>query len=197
MTLTGRDKKALIALGVAVALIVALKFWLDRRTAVVEAPRPVMSIPLAEKRLARVRQLAAIAPAREQALKKANAELATREKGILKAATAAQAQERLLQIVRRVATSQNPPVEIKGSELGTARAISPDYGETTVSISFECHMEQLVSLLADFTAQPEILSPAELRMNMGNQKQKTVMVRLTVAGVVPRALVPERKAAAL
>ena len=195
MTLTDRDKKALVALGVAVVVMVALKLWLDRSPRV-EAARPVMSIPLVEKRLARLRQLAAMAPAREQALKQATAELAAREKGILKAATAAQAQEHLLQIVRRVAKSQSPPVEIKSSELGSARAISADYGETAVSINFECRIEQLVSLLADFTAQPEILSSSELRVSTGDQRQKTVMVRMTVAGLVPRALVPERKVAA-
>ena len=195
MTLTDRDKKALVALGVAVVVMVALKLWLDRSPRA-EAARPVMSIPLVEKRLARLRQLAAMAPAREQALKQATAELAAREKGILKAATAAQAQEHLLQIVRRVAKSQSPPVEIKSSELGSARAISADYGETAVSINFECRIEQLVSLLADFTAQPEILSSSELRVSTGDQKQKTVMVRMTVAGLVPRALVPERKVAA-
>ena len=195
MTLTDRDKKALVALGVAVVVMVVLKLWLDRGPRV-ETARPVMSIPLVEKRLARLRQLAAMAPAREQALKQATAELAAREKGILKAATAAQAQEHLLQIVRRVAKSQSPPVEIKNSELGAARAISADYGETAVSINFECRIEQLVSLLADFTAQPEILSSSELRVSTGDQRQKTVMVRMTVAGLVPRALVPERKVAA-
>jgi hypothetical protein len=139
-------------LAVAVVVIVPLKLWLDRSPRM-EAARPVLSIPMAEKRLARLRQLAAAAPARQRALKAADAELARRENGILKAATAAQAQEQLLQIVRRVAKSQMPPVEIKNSELGTARAISEDYGETTVTIHFECRIEQLVSLLADLTAQ--------------------------------------------
>jgi len=50
-----------------------------------------------------------------------------------------------------------------------------------------------VNLLADLTAQPELVAPADLRISAGDRRRKTMQVRLTVAGVVPRALVPEKK----
>jgi hypothetical protein len=195
MTLRDRDKKALIGLGAALALILVLRFWLDRQGDA-GAPRAFSSIPQAEKRLARIRQLTTAATAREGALKRATAEVAAREKGVLQAATAPQAQAQLLQIIRRVAKLQTPPLEIRGVELGQVRPISEDYGETSVAVTLECRIEQLVNLLADFTAQPEILATSEMRLTAGDQKQKTMQARVTVCGLVPRALVPEKKGTA-
>ena len=68
-----------------------------------------------ERRLTRLRRLAAAVPAREQIDQRVSAELARREAGLISAETAAQAQAQLLQIVRRVAGAQSPPLDIKGS----------------------------------------------------------------------------------
>src|SRR5207253_1356616 len=61
MSLTTRDRRALILLGAGALLIIVLRFGIygERDTKVVAAHD---SIPLAEKRLARLRQVAATAP---------------------------------------------------------------------------------------------------------------------------------------
>ena len=60
-------------------------------------------------------------------------------------------------------------------------------------MSFEAGIEQLVNLLADLGAQPELLATSEIRIGQANGAQKLIPVRLTVSGIVPRKLIPEKK----
>lgn len=192
MTPQTRQRRALAALAAAVLLILILRLTLPDpdKPSVAAAPD---SISRSESRLNRVRQRAATLPAREQALKVLMAELAAREKGVIQADTLAQAQAQLVQIVRRLTSSQTPPIEARSVEIGQARPLSEQYGEILVPISFECRIEQLVNLLADMTAQPELIATSELRVLMASQKDKTINVRLIISGLVPRKLVPEKR----
>jgi hypothetical protein len=191
MTLQPRDRRALTILGVAVLLAVVIYFLPSGGE--VEVVRPADSLPLAEKRLARARQVAASVPAREDLLKQAMADLERREKGLIQADTAPQAQAQLLQILRRIGRAQAPPVEIKSTEIGQPKPFGQDYGEVFASISFECRIEQLLNMLADISAQPELIATSEIRILQANEKQKTIPVRLMVSGLVPKSLVPEKK----
>ena len=189
-----RDRRALILLGLTVLLVIVYVSSTSGPNvpAVVTATK-LMSIPEAELTLEKMRQSVARVPGREQALKQATAELAAREKGLIEADTANQAQEQVLQIVRKIASAQSPAVEIRSVELGQPRAFGDAYGEVTIAAVFECRMEQLVNMLADLSARPEMVATSDLRLNPANPKQKTVNVRLAVSGIVPKKLVPERK----
>jgi len=192
MTLRARDKRALAVLAAAAVVWLVLNFALPSQG----QPKAVGTtepIPAAEKRLARLRQLAAGVSGKQEVLKQVSAELAQREQGVLQAETAAQAQAQLLEVVRRSAKAQTPPIEIKTVELGQVSRLSDDYGEVQVSVSFDCRIEDLLNLVADLTRQPELLATKDLRVSAGNVKEKTMGVRLTVSGVVPRRLVPEKK----
>lgn len=193
MRLKQRDKRALMALAGAAVLVLGFEVFSggNRQPPVVGVAD---SIPTAEKRLARVRRLAAGVPGREAVLKQVTAELAQREKGVIQAETAAQAQAQLWNIVRRAGRAQSPPLEFGSVELNqqTAR-LGDDYGEVRVSAPFTCRIEDLLNFLAALTQQPEALAITELRISATDPKQKTISVRLTVAGVVPRRLVPEKK----
>jgi hypothetical protein len=62
------------------------------------------------------------------------------------------------------------------------------------SITFDCHVEQLVNFLADLGRQPELMVPSEERIAAsGPAKQKMVSARLVLAGIVPKKLIPEKK----
>jgi hypothetical protein len=61
------------------------------------------------------------------------------------------------------------------------------------TVTFECHIEQLVNFLADLSQQPELVVPSEERVTAGNPKEKVMSVRMVLAGVVARKLVPEKK----
>lgn len=195
MTITERDRRALILLGAVTALLLIVRAFTGGSQSAAPAAAPVDSIPRAEKRLERVRQLAATVPGKEVVLKQVAAELLQREKGVLVAETAPQAQAQLLQIIRRL--GKNNGIDVRGGEFGPVRAMGDNYGEVSVAVSFECQIEKLVNFLADLTAQPELLATSEIRINSANLKEKTVGVRLGLTGVVPRALVPARKGPAL
>ena len=190
MNLSVRDQRALVLLGAGLLTVLVLRFGVygDRQITVVGAND---SIPLAEKRLARLRQLAATVPARLVLVKNVTAEAARREKGVIQAPTAQQAQAHLLETIRRVGKSEH--IDVRGGEFPELRPLGDDYGEASVSVNFECRIEDLVNFLAALTKEPELLATNEVRIASANAKDKTLSVRLTLAGVVPRNLVPVKK----
>ena len=144
-----------------------------------------------EKRLARLRESAVTVPAKQQILKQVSAELAAREKGLLMADTAPQAQAQLIQILRKLAAAES--VEIRSTELLGVAPLGDAYATSSVAVQIECRIEQLVNLLASIAAQPELISTSGLRIASANPKDKSVAVRLAVSAVVPKKLVPARK----
>jgi hypothetical protein len=196
MTVTERDKRALALLAVVAVLVFGWYFLSeDDRTRVVAASTE--SIPAAEKRLQRLRQQAASVPGKEQVLATVGAELAVREKGLIQAETAAQAQAQLLQIIRRVARGQSTPIDLRNTEIGQVKPFGDKYGEVLVAVNFEAGIEQLVTFLADLTAQKELIGTSDLRIGTANPKQKTMPVRITISALVRRELIPEKKGSAL
>lgn len=195
MTVGKLEKKHIALLALAVAGVLALNFtWKS------DAPAPVVaavdSITTAEHRLGRARLIAATVPGKQEVLKKAAAELADREKGIIQADTAAQAQAQLLEIARRTARALPAPIEFGSVELGQPIANLGDaYGEVFVSVSFNTHIEDLVNYLSELSAQPELIATHDLRVTSRADKEKTIGVRLTLSGVVPRRLVPVKRGA--
>jgi len=190
VTLSSRDRRALVVLGGV--LVVTLVY----RAVSTETPEVVSttgSIPIAEQRLARLRLAAAAVPAREQQLAAVSREVAGRENGLLNVETAAQAQAQLLQIVRRLGQAQAPPLVLGAVELGPIRPLGADYGEAVISVNFVSQVHQLVNLLADLAAQPELIATEELRVGVADPKQKMLVVRLSLAGAVPRRLAPAGK----
>ncbi len=197
MTLTARDKRALAALGVALVVSLAVYFWPQNEPApaVVE---PAASVKASEKRLERVRRLAAQLPARERQLKAMQQELARWEAGLIRAETGQQAQADVVQILREIASRQTPPLEFASVDIGRIRPFGKGghYGEALVSVTFDCAIEQLVNLFADLAARPEAVVTDEIRITATRRKDKLLRVQLRVAGLVPGSLVPQRKGGA-
>jgi hypothetical protein len=191
MSMSSRDTRALVALAVCAVLGLAYRY-----STAADAPAVVKpatdNLALTEKQLAKLRDTAATVPAKEAILKKVSADLAQREQGLIAPDTAAQAQAQLIQIVRRVGALENPPVEIRGTEIGPVRPLGDAYGEVLVSVQLECRIDQLVNMLAAIPAQPELVATNDLRVMSSNAKEKTVGVRLTLSGVVPRRLIPDK-----
>jgi hypothetical protein len=196
MTITDRDKRALMILGGAVALAaVYLAVTWTPSTAPVVAAKSISSIPEAEQRLGSMRRSIARVPGKAEVLKQAQAELASRERGLIQADTANQAQAQVLDIITTIAKAQG--VEIRSKELAVPRPYGDAYGEVTVGVALECQIEQLVNMLADLSNRPELVATSDLQISAANPKQKTVTVRLRVSGIVPRRLVPEKKDSAV
>jgi hypothetical protein len=193
MKLGKRDQRALLLLAVAAAAILLFRLQSAPGPEVVEAS--VDSVDMAEKKLAKMRQLSATVPGKEALLGQARAQLAAREEGVIAAGTAQQAQAQLLQTIRALGKKEN--IDARGGEFGPVRPLGEDYGEVSVAVSFECGIDQLVNFLAALTSEKALLATSEVRVTLANPKEKTVAVRLALSGVVPRRLVPEQKGSAL
>ena len=191
MTTGTLDRKTmLMILAAAVLLVLVLRYRVMG-----DGPAPVVapaeSIPMAEQRLQRVRQLAAMVPGKEAALKEASAELSGREKGLINADTAEQAKAQLLEVIHRVATANG--IDARGLEQSSVKQLANDYGEVSVGVTFTCGIEQLVNFLAAVANEPQILATNEINVSGGSDKKKNVLVRLSLSGVVPRKLAPAKK----
>lgn len=192
MTISPRDRRALILMLATLVAWVVLRFVFPDSTAVsvVSANVSQDRTALARERLARLRATAATVPAREAAMKQSSADLAARERGIIQADTAPQAQAALLEIVRQI--GKNDMIDVHGGEFGPPKPFG-DYGLVYATITFECHIEELVNFLADLSRAPELAVPSEERIGSVNQKDKTMSVRMVMAGVVAKKLIPVKK----
>lgn len=186
--LNSRDRRALALLGAALFLTAIVYFWPAGAGDVVRPNES--SVPTAERRLARLREITATVPGKQKVVDGVLAQLKDREKGLIEAETGAQAQAQLTQVIRKLMRAQSPPMDAGQVELGTVQALGKDYGEAIVSFNTNCRIEQLVNLLADLSRQPEAIATREMRVLAADPKQKLISVRLSVSGVVPKRLVP-------
>lgn len=192
MNLSERDRRALLLLGAALAVMGAIYFWPEPTVEVVGAS--VNSVEQAAARLDRVRLEAAQLGARLEALNHTKGQLSEIEKGLLTGESSAQIQAQLLQVFRRVARAQSPALDIRQSSFGRTQAFG-DYAQVTLMANLDCRIEQLVNLIADLAAQPELLALEELHVTAANAKEKTIGVQLVVAGLANRAVAMPQAAA--
>jgi hypothetical protein len=150
------------------------------------------SIPVARQRLEILRRKAATVPAREAILKQVTAELHEREKGIVQAATAEQARAHLMDVLHTSAKANG--FDSQGaSQLPEPKALGKDYGQVSVGQNFTCGIDQLVNFLAAIANEPEILATDTIIVVPVRNKNKDITVRLTLSGVIPKNLVPQKK----
>lgn len=190
MTLTARDRRALMLLGAAAAVFGLIGFWPEESGAV---PAAAMTPTEAQTRLASLRRIAAGLEERRKVRDEVMKQLEAREKGLIEAETMAQAQARMLQTVRRVLNAQAPPVTFRASEFGPPKPVGEHYALTTVTFTLECGIEQIVNLLADLGSQPELIAVQEMSFSPATNAQKNVPLRLTVGALAPRKLLEEGK----
>ncbi len=187
------DRRSAFALAgaLAVFLLIRFVFFGDNSTTAIAATE---TIPATERRLEKVRQIAATVPGKEELLKQAQTELTEREQGVLKADTEAQADAQLLEIVQGIARANN--IDARGMQEFGREAVSEDYGEIWTSVSFGCSIEQLVNFLTALGNQPQILATYDIHVTGGNDRKKAIQVHLSVSAIVARKLIPKRGTAA-
>jgi hypothetical protein len=189
-----RDRRLLMVWLGVMMLGALVYYWPEPSVETGAGEASVDQLELAQKRRLRLQQMVATAPAKQDVLKSVRADIAEREKGLIVADTAAQAQAQLVQVLRQVGRQQTPPLELRGTEGGIVAPLGDDYGMVATTVALDCPVEALVNYLTDLTRQKEILSTQEIRVGATASKQKILSVRLTVSGVVPRRLAPEKKA---
>jgi hypothetical protein len=196
--LSERDRRALSLMAVALLLAALVNYWPDATTTATTGETATTDqLDLVQRRRLRLQQMVATVPGKQDLLKRVRADVSEREKGLIVADTAAQAQAQLVQVLRQVGRQQNPPIELRGTEGGAVAALGDAYGQVTTTVVLDCPVEALVNYLTDLTRQKELLATQEIRVGATASKQKILNVRLTVSGVVPKRLVPEKKAGRL
>ena len=190
MNLSKRDRTALMLLGGAVGIYLLLQFVVLRDNNAPDSAAVSMSTDQLRQRVARLRQIAASLPVREALLKQTDADLAERERGVIQAATAAEAQSEVVQTAQRIGKANE--IDVHSGDFPAPRAFG-DYAIVYTNISFDCHIEQLLNFLADLTREPQLIVPSEERITATNPKDKTMTVRMLLAGVVAKKLLPEKK----
>ncbi len=191
MTTGTMNRRTVLILVAGVLAVLVLRFVVmgDKTSPQVVAVSD--SVPLAQKRLAKLRATAATVPGKEKVATQAAAELVAHEKGMIMADTAAQAQAQLLEIVRRVGKDEG--IDVRGAEEMKVRPLADDYGEALVAVSFNCRIDQFVNFMTALANRPELVATSDIRVATANPKEKTLLVRLEFSGVVPRKLVPVKK----
>jgi hypothetical protein len=195
MTLSPGFRRALAWTIVSGILSVVWAYWPDSSQPVVAVAASTDSVAMAERQLAKLRELAATVPQKQEILKQVSGDLALREKGIINADTAQQAQAQIIQVLRKLGQDEHPQVEFRTQEIGAVRPYGDIYGEVFVSVQVECGIDQLVNILVGLAARPELIASNDMRLTSANARQKTIGARLTVSGIVPRKLVPGKKGA--
>jgi hypothetical protein len=187
------DRKSILFVVAGLLLVAVLaKYGMFGGGQDASAVAPADSVQVAEKRLEILRQKAATVPGRETVLHQVQAELAQREKGIVIADTAEQARAHLMLTLHSVAAANG--FDASGADtLPQPKPLGKDYGQVSVGQNFICGIDQLVNFLAAIANWPDILATESIYIGTLNKKEKTVQVRLTLSGVVPRKLVPEKK----
>ncbi|HXR06643.1 MAG TPA: type II secretion system protein GspM [Candidatus Acidoferrum sp.] len=150
------------------------------------------SIPVARQRLEILRRKAATVPAKEAILKHVSAELQEREKGVVQAGTAEQARAHLMDVLHASEVANG--FDSQGAQqLPEPKALGQDYGQVSVGQNFTCRIDQLVNFLSALANEPEILATDTIIVSPVRNPNKEITVRLTLSGVIPKSLVPEKK----
>jgi hypothetical protein len=190
MTIAPRERTALAVLAAAIAAWALLQFVILPGGSAPAAQAVSLSSEQLRQKVALLRQTAAALPVHEALLKQMDADLADRERGIIQAGTAAEAQAQLVLTAQRVGKVNE--LDVRGSDSPAPKAFG-EYGIVYATISFDCHIEQLLNFLADLTREQELIVPSEERITSTNAKEKMMSVRMLLAGVVSKKLIPEKK----
>jgi hypothetical protein len=152
------------------------------------------TIQVATQRLELLQRKAALVPGKEEVLKQVQAELAEREKGVVQAGTAEEARAHLMDVLHRTALANGFSTQ-SATELPEPKTLgkNKEYGQVSVGQNFTCGIDQLVNFLAAIANEPEILATESIFVQPPLNKNKDIVVRLTLSGVIPRKLIPVKK----
>ena len=192
MTLQDRDKRAIkICAIVAVPGLIWL-LWPSSTEEVKPVAQAIANSPAGlEQQLQKLRTKEAQIPSKQGLLKQLEAQTGAREQGLIVADTLPQAQAILAQLVRQTARQEG--FDLRGVVISQPAIYGGEYGQIAVQISAECRIEQVVNFLADLTKRQELVATEDLRINLYNAKEKTLQFYVTLSGLVPKRLVPEKR----
>jgi Tfp pilus assembly protein PilO len=189
VTVTKRDKRALIILGVTLVLFVLLQGDLFFSTGLSSESMNPESIEVIEQKFRLTRAHAGRVPLVQAQAKSVQENLERIEKGLLASQNIALAQAEMRQILERLLQAED--IAMKNAKFVSAESKSDHYAAVPIAVNFSCRIEQLVNWVAAVGNASQLLSTSSIRIDSPNLDSKTVRVTATVAGFLPASRAPE------
>lgn len=188
MPVSGRDRRALLFLGIAFVLFLLLQTdWIlpapdatASTSGSIEAERNKLLLAQTQ-----VRQEPLLS-AEYRSLKSLEESL---EERLLESETAALAQAEMRERVGELL--EGAGISMRASRFTNVEAEGEDFAQVPLIVDFTCDITRFVNLLADIANAQELLSTREIKVSSANPKTKAVRVELTVSGYLPITRTPE------
>lgn len=188
MPVSGRDRRALLFLGIAFVLFLLLQTdWIlpapdatASTSGSIEAERNKLLLAQTQ-----VRQEPLLS-AEYRSLQSLEESL---EERLLESETAALAQAEMRERVGELL--EGAGISMRASRFTNVEAEGEDFAQVPLIVDFTCDITRFVNLLADIANAQELLSTREIKVSSANPKTKAVRVELTVSGYLPITRTPE------
>jgi len=185
--MSSRDRRALLLLGVAVALFALLQSDVilpGGAGAMTAAP-----VAAVEEQLLTAQVASRPRPLTDAELKAAQATLGNAEKRLLASETAALAFAEMRETVGKILEAEG--IKMDSSQFGRAELEGEHYTQVPLVVRFNCAIEQVVNLMAALANAGPLLTTRQVRISPSKSETKTVAVQMTVAGYLPVSRTPE------
>lgn len=189
VTVTTRDKRALIILGVTLVLFMLLQSDLFFPTGFSSESVNSESLEGIERQFRLTRARAGRVPLVQAQAKTVQENLERMEKGLLASQNVALAQAEMRQILER--SLQAEDIVMANARFVSAESKNDHYAAVPITVNFSCRIEQLVNWVAAVGNASQLLSTIKIRIDSPNSDSKTVRVTATVAGFLPVSRAPE------
>jgi hypothetical protein len=186
-SLSQRDRRALMLLGGALVLFLALQFgsWLPSS----EGTQSGESIEAAEQRFQMARARARQKPLVDAEFGAASQVESQMEQRLLAAQAAALAQAEMRELVGNLLADEQ--ITMQSTQFGAVRLEGDAFAQVPLVVNFSCAIEKFVNLMAAIANAPRTLSTRQIRISPEQGDTKAVRVQLTVAGYLPVSRTPE------
>ena len=186
-----RDKRALLLLGVAVALFAVLQLDLFAPSGGSSSRVSGDRIAVLEQGLELARDRAARKPLTQAELAAATRLLDSAEQRLLSSENPALAQAEMRSLVGDLLSAEG--VALGASTFGQVASEQGEYAMVPLSVDFTCSIEQLVNLTSAIANAQKLLTTRLIRVRPEKPDVKSIQVRMTVAGYLPIERAPELK----
>jgi hypothetical protein len=186
MNFSEKDKKALMVVGIAVALYAAAQFAVFPLWDTLQERRD--NLPIVERKLEKYHAVARTAELRRTEASSVDTKLQEAERGLLTSETAALASAELQQIAKQFTAAES--IDIRSNNFLPAKPVGGEYMQIPLGLQFQCRLDQLVNLLTDFSGHQKHLAVSRLGIQTLGGKDKQVSVGMELSGFM-RAEAPK------
>ena len=189
MEINQRDKRALWAVGAALALFVLFRFGIFPAWDLLQEASA--NLPDRQKTLEKYREVIQEAEVRRAEISSLEAQLREAEAGLLASETAALASAEMQELVKQLMAAQS--IEIRSSAFLLARPLGDDYLQVPLGLQFHCSLDQLARFLEEIVRGPKRLAISSLALQTANAREKLISVNMNVAGIMRPAAADEQR----